>query len=801
MSGLFGGGQPTSTPDYTGLQIQTAVNTLPVPVVWGESKIAPNVVWYNDFQTSGGSGKGGGTGKGGLFSSGTTQATYSASLIMALCEGPITAINQIWKNQSVYSLSQLGLSLFTGTTPQTVWSYLSAAYPSQALAYQGTAYIAGENYELGDSATLANHNFEVQGFRYGTGINGIDADPAQIVNDFLTNAQYGIGFPSASIDATTLFGSGGDSSFQTYCKAVGLALSPALTDQEQASSILTRWLQLTNTVAVWSGGQLKLIPYGDGATTAGTVLSQTTLYEVGEVPSGSSNPSPIVVANSSYFVADHGVTYANSGTPLTYIGASYPTVAGTYGMSPAGAYLFAEPDQGTDVEISYQYEVAASFAPNLTPIYNLGDDDYKIENNEDPLQVTRSDPYEAYNVWRLEIAERENAYNLTSVESRDQNAIELYGMRIAPTVTAHEICDDNVGLISGQLMLQRAVYIRNTYKFRLSWEYCLLDPMDLVTVTDSVLGLNQAPIRITEIEEDDNGFLSVTAEEFPLGVATATLYATQPVTNAPINTNVACDPVNPPVIFEPPAALVGSTPQVWIAASGGSGGIADPNWGGCNVWLSLDGTTYTQIGTITGPATMGTLTASLASYSGSNPDNTDTLAVSTAESGGTLVTASDIDAQQAITLCLVDSELISYATATLTGADAYSLTYLYRGLYGTTVASHSSGAPFAYLNSSSIFKYDLPAQYVGVPLYLKFQSFNVFAGGLQELSTCTAHTYTPAGAATDHPVAQAWLTILSITPTGGSYDMGSVTGTVSTHDDFGTPFTLPVELDVDLGTA
>ena len=47
-------------------------------------------------------------------------------------------------------------------------------------------------------------------------------------------------------------------------------------------------------------------------------------------------------------------------------------------------------------------------------------------------------------------------------------------------------------LISGQLMLQRAVYIRNTYKFRLSWECCLLDPMDLVTVTDAVLGLSRA---------------------------------------------------------------------------------------------------------------------------------------------------------------------------------------------------------------------------------------------------------------------------------------------------------------------
>ncbi len=64
-------------------------------------------------------------------------------------------------------------------------------------------------------------------------------------------------------------------------------------------------------------------------------------------------------------------------------------------------------------------------------------------------------------------------------------------MRIAPTVTAHEICDRKSPLIAGQLMLQRALYIRNTFKFRLSWEYCLLDPMDLVTVTDAILGLSR----------------------------------------------------------------------------------------------------------------------------------------------------------------------------------------------------------------------------------------------------------------------------------------------------------------------
>src|SRR5580698_9339026 len=134
------------TPDYTGLQIQTAVNALPIPVVWGESKLAPNVVWYDNFQTHT---QQGGGGKGGVFAGGgtTTGYSYSASVIMALCEGPITGINQIWRDQSTYTLASLGLSLFTGTTPQSTWSYLASAYPSQALAYQGSAYVCAANYD------------------------------------------------------------------------------------------------------------------------------------------------------------------------------------------------------------------------------------------------------------------------------------------------------------------------------------------------------------------------------------------------------------------------------------------------------------------------------------------------------------------------------------------------------------------------------------------------------------------------------------------------------------------------------
>jgi hypothetical protein len=69
--------------------------------------------------------------------------------------------------------------------------------------------------------------------------------------------------------------------------------------------------------------------------------------------------------------------------------------------------------------------------------------------------------------------------------------------------------------VSAQLLLQRKAYIRNTYRFKLGWRYALLEPMDIVLLTDTALGLTDAAVRITEIAEDDNGELTVTAEEIP----------------------------------------------------------------------------------------------------------------------------------------------------------------------------------------------------------------------------------------------------------------------------------------------
>jgi hypothetical protein len=246
--------------------------------------------------------------------------------------------------------------------------------------------------------------------------------------------------------------------------------------------------------------------------------------------------------------------------------------------------------------------------------------------------------------------------------------------------------------------------------------------------------------------------LTVTAEELVLGVSTPGANPSSGAVSFQPNKSAAAASINPPLIYEPTPALTGNIAQVWVGASGGSLGVADPNWGGAFVWASVDNTTYSQIGVITQTLRQGVLSAPLASASGW--DTTHTLSVSLAESGATLSGTSAASAQAGATLALVDGELLAYQNAVLSGANAYNLTGLQRGYAGTQAAAHSAGAAFARLDAA-VVKYDLPEAWVGATLYFKFQSFNVFGAGAQDLSTCAAYSYAPTGASSIGPVTQA----------------------------------------------
>ena len=623
------------------LQVQRSSQGLTLPVIYGRTRVAGNLIWYGDFTTiehkttTQQGGKGGG---------GVKQVdiayTYEAAVMLALCEGEIQGVGRIWRDKEKFdSLAQLRLTLMRGGDEQPLWTHLAQAkHQNQALNYSGTAYLCSPNYELTKSAQIYQHNFEVIG-KLGYSGNIPDANPRDIIRDLLTNQRYGCGFPVDSIGDTDRY--------SNYCRAVGIFLSPAYTEQGEAQRNISELLEQTNSAAVFSQGRLKIVPYGDGSYSG----------------------------NGAAYVADNKA------------------------------------------------------------LYDLTDDDFIVSGSEDPVSVERKTNADAFNQVQVEYLDRDNDYNVAIAEVKDQANIEQYGLRPKEAVKMHGICNGKVAQKVAQQLLQRALYVRNEYEFKLGWKYCLLEPMDIVTLTDAGLGLNKTPVRITEIEEDEEGVLSVKAEDYPLGVHTVSEYPTQPSLGYSADYNVSPGNAHAPVIFEAPLQLTGGEPQIWMATAGGD------MWGGAEVWVSTDGDSYTRVGAVNHKARFGSLTAALPS--GAVFDRTNTLNVEI--SAGQITGGTEQDSRDLLTLCYVDGEFLAYANAELKGVGRYTLGNLTRGAYGSAIDAHAAGSQFARIDET-LFKYPVPRNWIGRTVWVKLVSYNVFSGGIQDLSSVPAYSYTIKGA-------------------------------------------------------
>jgi hypothetical protein len=384
----------------------------------------------------------------------------------------------------------------------------------------------------------------------------------------------------------------------------------------------------------------------------------------------------------------------------------------------------------------------ATYSPQTAPIVDLSDDDYITENeSDDPVQIERTPWQDSYNHVRIQYSNRLNSYNAEIVDEYDDNSIGKFGLRSEAQQQWDFICTQSAATVAANLRLKRIQNIRARYKFTISGvRYWFLEPMDLVTLTDPWLGLDKTPVRIIEINEGDKGHYEITAEQFPWGTATATLYPKNGNSgNYPTEAQAAPGNVNAPVMFEALDRLTGFKGyELWIGLSGNS-----PNWGGCTVWLSEDGVNYIEIGKQNGQCRMGALTASLASNP--SPDTTDTLSVSLAESLGELQSVTLTQAQQLRTLCyLGGNELVSFETATLTAPHQYNLTYLIRGALGTTIAAHSAGTTFLRLDSQ-VFIWKFDHSQIGKTISLKFTSFNLVQQAEQNIADVSAYTYAITG--------------------------------------------------------
>lgn len=660
------------------IPVQTSALGVCQTIGWGTGLVKPNILDLQDFTAIAHTTKTGGKGGGGVKS---TDYTYTTTLLLGLCAGPIASIPGVIVDKANYSsATAAGFSGFaSGTIGQAAWGFMSTNHPANALGYSGLAYVYGSSYPLGANGNLPNHQFIVE---FDITVTGLpDANPADILTDFLTNAVHGVpGWPSSMLASLT--------DYSNYCLAANLLLSPVLDTQVQASAFLTDLFLASNSDGYWSEGLIKVRPRGDQSVTAN----------------------------------------------------------------------------------------ATTWNPDLTPAYALTDDSYLVADGDLPVHQNIIDQTDAYNSVQVEYLDRANQYNTAIMPAQDLANIVQYGKRKQDPKSLHMVADAAIARNVTQLYLQRVLYVRNQYVFDLPWNYALLEPTDLLSINDANMGLVSKLVRIIQIEDDADICRTVTAEEVPTGTAAPPLYSHQD--SAGTITNWATDPgdVVAPQIFSAPSVLTQGGLETWAAVAGGV------NWGGCQVWVSLDNATYNMVGSILGRARYGILgSGGLPTHA--DPDDTNTARVVLTQSLGEL-DSTTLDGENALaTMSLIGfSEIISYRDATLFDTNIYDLTHLRRGALGTPIGDWAVTATFTRLDDA-IFKFPLFGTQDGQLAYVKFQSFNIYGGGLQDLANCTPYVITPGYQPGAAPASASWTcTGTTLSNSGVNFPAIVVTGACERAD-------------------
>jgi len=162
----LGLGTTVTGPRLDNLSVQDSRYGAGLPIVYGNARVAGNVLWCSDLietkHTTTSGGKGGGV---------TTKTyTYSVNGAIGMCAGPIAGISTIWADSTVIYQEGVwtsglfdGVSIYLGADDQEPDSFMESILGSGNVpAYRGLAYIVFDNLQLDDFGNrLPNLTFEI----------------------------------------------------------------------------------------------------------------------------------------------------------------------------------------------------------------------------------------------------------------------------------------------------------------------------------------------------------------------------------------------------------------------------------------------------------------------------------------------------------------------------------------------------------------------------------------------------------------------------------------------------------------
>lgn len=307
-----------------------------IPVVYGTRRVEATLVYFANRRAAA-------VNNSAVVINNQVQTSEVAACQLLLCEGPITAINRVWWDQYVITganpVGQIPCEDGTSASWETslgpaagqVFTPLNSLTVERRVGLGSAAWIGHPGMALLD-LKMVKVSCEIQASAT------VDANPADVMIDMLTNAVHGLGLPSTMVDVDHGPDGATASSYRAYCAAMGWGVSAIISDETEVLSLIENLLNSTNARAVWSDGKLKVYPNGDTAMTGYTPVSTAVAVGVddfmrdgsGDIITVDRSPESTVYPECPVEFADRVAEYNKTTVSAKLDGSATQRKAGTF---------------------------------------------------------------------------------------------------------------------------------------------------------------------------------------------------------------------------------------------------------------------------------------------------------------------------------------------------------------------------------------------------------------------------------------------------------------------------------------
>jgi hypothetical protein len=380
----------------------------------------------------------------------------------------------------------------TDITDGTVhWSYIQPGYviPCVFGICEGQIYgVSGawqDNFaELPSITSLPHPGTQIQ---LDLGTSGGWTRPAWIPTPDPTLADL---YPNTALLSLVFLSNGGDGSLPNLSLEVAGIFCDATHSDVSAADIATDILTHSRRGVAWPSARVDSVSTGAGASSWRTYC---TAYGLNLSFLLDSQTAPLQILGNLLLATNTDAVWTNRADGL---GGMLKFVPRCDTALTANGVTFTPPGLAN---VPGQYGTG-----------QLGPDDVL----EIPKSTRRS-PTDCLNSFPIEFVDRTQDYRLSTVDDPDMADVDQRGlMRASTTTLSGIVLQPQSAVMLSRIFAQRSLKVRNTWTLKLSFRHMLLEPTDVITYRDDVIGRTTTLRVIAADEQNMDGSITFTCEEW-----------------------------------------------------------------------------------------------------------------------------------------------------------------------------------------------------------------------------------------------------------------------------------------------